>query len=81
MPGSCMSTAYNWLPLTFAGKSKRGGEVPITCQSFGSLSLMLLGTGRVLANVANSPYLALRPDAWVTTLCLAWHSEAGTFHC
>ena len=58
--------------------SKRAGEVPISFQSFGSLSFGSLGTSSFDAAAAILPYVVLLPDECVITLFAALHSAAGT---
>src|SRR5579859_1800739 len=61
--------------------SKRAGEVPISFQSFGSLSFGSFGTSSFEAAAAILPYVVLFPDGCEITLLAALHSAAGTSHC
>ena len=61
--------------------SKRGGEVPISVQSFGSLSLGAFGTSRLDAAAATLPNVVVRLlGRCVMTPFFALHSAAGTSH-
>src|SRR5882672_2123073 len=68
-------------PCTLPTVSRRLRPLPMTFQSFGSLSLMSVGGSILEAASATLPNVVLRPDAvWVMTPFAAVHSAAGTFH-
>src|SRR4029077_11810107 len=61
--------------------SRRFAGVPIKVKSFGSLSAIVSGTGRVAAFSARAPYVSVRPvGPWVTTPRLARHDAGSTSH-
>ncbi len=64
-----------------AFESTRGADLPMSFQSFGSLSGTSAGTGRPAAAAASSPNVALRPlAAWDTTPFSTVRVSAGTAH-
>jgi hypothetical protein len=59
--------------------SGRGGSVPISRNSLGSLSRTRRGRGQPAGLSARSPNVSRRPlRSWMTALCSARHSTAGT---
>ncbi len=55
MPGSLTSTAKIFLPFSLSAVSSRARRLPTTFQSFGSFSLMSLGTSSLAAALATLP--------------------------
>src|SRR5450759_2907808 len=81
MPGSLTSIPYIILPVVLSTVSSRFSGLPAIFQSFGSLSLMSLGTSSLAAASATLPNVVLRPEGvCVITPFDAVHSDVGTFH-
>ena len=78
-PGRRTSSAYLADPVVLATESSRGRRLPISFQSFGSLSATSLGTGTLAASAASSPNVAERCDRGCETTPFATAiSSAGT---
>src|SRR5712691_2683291 len=81
IPGSFRSAPYTCAPVTFGIVSRRLTDLPISFQSFGSLSATVAGGVTLAAASATLPYVVVRPEGLcVITLLAALHSAAGTFH-
>ena len=81
IPGTAKSIVYCAEPSVLALLSTRGGCLPTSLKSFGSLSVTCAGGAIAAAFDASSPNVARRPDgAWDTTPRSTVISEAGTLH-
>jgi len=67
------------VPLDLATTSMRGALVPMSFQSFASLTAMSLA-GVAAAAFTNSPKWPFWPDAWLITPSLMTSSATGSFH-
>ena len=74
IPGSLRSAPYTCAPVSLAIVSRRFTDLPISFQSFGSLSGASAGGVSLAAASATLPYLVVRPvGLWVITLLAALH--------
>src|SRR5262247_4151380 len=79
MPGSFRSAPYTCAPVTLPIVSRRLTDLPMSFQSLGSFSAMVLGSGGVSLAAASAtlPYVVVRPvGLCVITLLAALHSAA-----
>jgi hypothetical protein len=68
------------LPVTLSEVSSRFIGLPMTFQSFGSLSLGFSGTGSFAAASATLPNVVFLPSGPVMVPFSALHCSTGTFH-
>ena len=80
MFGILTSIEYACLPVSLSKVSSRFTGLPMTFQSFGSLSLGFSGTGSFDAASATLPNVVRLPSGPVMTLFSALHCSTGTFH-
>src|SRR5262249_14803355 len=80
MSGSFRSAPYTWAPVTLPLVSSRLTDLPMSFQSLGSFSAMLLASGGVSLAAASAtlPYVVMLPvGLCVITLWAALHAGAG----
>src|SRR5215831_11115472 len=83
IPGRRRSIAYTFLPSSLEAVSSRFIGLPAIFQSFGSLSVMVFGSGGVSLEAAEAtlPYVVRRRDgACVITPSATLSSVTGTLH-